>query len=108
MPLGKSLGNQRTHPNSARGKILAAIGLWVSACYGGTMATQAKVMDVYTIIEKQGMEKCFWIKVGACFTNRDGSFNVFLDALPVNGKLHIRPRTEKEEQGGEKNERKMV
>ncbi len=50
------------------------------------------MMEVYTIIEKEGFDKSFWIKVGACFTNRDGSLNVFLDALPVNGRLHIRSR----------------
>ena len=61
------------------------------------MATGAKRMDVYTIVEKEGMDKSFWVKVGACFTNRDGSFNVFLDALPTNGKLQIRQREERGE-----------
>jgi hypothetical protein len=28
--------------------------------------------------------------VGTAFPNSDGSFNLFLDALPVNGRLHIR------------------
>ncbi len=53
---------------------------------------KARMMVVYTIIEKQGIEKPFWVKVGACFTNRDGSLNVYLDALPVNGRLHIRTK----------------
>lgn len=44
--------------------------------------------DVFTVVERQG--KSFWIKVGAAFTNRDGSMSVLLDALPVNGKLQIR------------------
>jgi len=52
----------------------------------------ANVMDVFTIVEKEGVEKSFWIKVGACFLNRDGSFNVYLDALPINGKLQIREK----------------
>jgi len=56
------------------------------------MASETKMMTVYTIVEKPGREKPFWVKVGACFTNRDGSLNVFLDALPANGKLHIRQR----------------
>ena len=51
-----------------------------------------KMLTVYTIIEKEGKEKPFWVKVGACFANRDGSWNVVLDALPTNGRLHIRPR----------------
>ncbi len=56
----------------------------------------ANVMDVFTIVEKEGVEKSFWIKVGACFLNRDGSFNVYLDALPINGKLQIRGKAGKE------------
>ena len=52
--------------------------------------------DVYTIIEKEGMEKNFWVKIGAAFENRDGSLTVFLDALPVNGKLHVRERKPKD------------
>lgn len=52
----------------------------------------SKMLTVYTIVEKQGKEKPFWIKVGACFSNRDGSMNVVLDALPINGRLHIRQK----------------
>jgi hypothetical protein len=46
------------------------------------------------------VEKPMWIKVGACFANRDGSFNVLLDALPVNGRLHIRERTQESDDRG--------
>ena len=63
------------------------------------MAANGRMMSVYTIIEKEGFDKSFWVRVGACFTNRDGSYNVFLDALPTNGRLHIRvdkPREETE------------
>ncbi|HUU01137.1 MAG TPA: hypothetical protein VM425_06855 [Myxococcota bacterium] len=56
------------------------------------MAEGAKMLQVYTIVEREGLEKSFWIKVGACFTNRDGSFNVYLDALPTNGRLQIREK----------------
>ena len=52
--------------------------------------------DVYTIIEKDELDKAFWLRVGAAFENRDGSLNIFLDALPVNGKLHVRERKIKE------------
>jgi hypothetical protein len=63
------------------------------------MAAEVKMMYVYTIVEKQGAEKPFWTKIGACFSNRDGSLNVLLDALPVNGRLHIRPREANHEEG---------
>jgi len=49
-----------------------------------------KIWVVYTIIEKPGFDKSFWVRIGRAFVNRDGSFNLNLDALPVNGKLHLR------------------
>ncbi|MBW2703970.1 MAG: hypothetical protein JRF33_24380 [Deltaproteobacteria bacterium] len=61
------------------------------------MAANGRMMSVYTIIEKEGFDKSFWVRVGACFTNRDGSYNVFLDALPTNGRLHIRVDKAREE-----------
>lgn len=44
---------------------------------------------VYTIIQREG-HKPRWLRIGIAFVNRDGSYNVMLDALPVNGELHIR------------------
>ena len=55
--------------------------------------------DVYTIVEKEGWEKDFWIRIGTAFENRDGSQTILLDALPVNGKLHVRDRKKKENNG---------
>lgn len=57
------------------------------------MAGQARMMEVYTVVDKEGTDKSFWVRIGACFTNRDGSFSVLLDALPTNGKLQIRQRS---------------
>jgi len=51
--------------------------------------------DVFTIIEKEEWDRGVWRKVGSAFENRDGSINIFLDALPVNGKLHVRDRKSK-------------
>lgn len=45
---------------------------------------------VYTIRERQGLEKPYWMRVGIAFMNRDGSFNLHLDATPLDGKLHMR------------------
>ena len=45
---------------------------------------------VYTIVERERDGKKFWVRIGAAFRNRDGSLNAFLDAVPVNGTLHIR------------------
>jgi hypothetical protein len=46
--------------------------------------------DVFTIIDKGENARPFWLKIGAAFECKDGSFNVVLDALPVDGRLHIR------------------
>src|SRR3954471_22393246 len=32
----------------------------------------------------------YWIKAGWAFLKRDGSINVYLDVLPIDGKLQIR------------------
>ncbi len=44
--------------------------------------------SVYTIVDRGG--KTFWIRIGVGFTNRDGSLNLKLDAIPVNATLHVR------------------
>jgi hypothetical protein len=44
---------------------------------------------VYTIVETGG-EKSRWLECGVAFTNRDGSLNLLLNALPVNGRLQVR------------------
>ena len=54
----------------------------------------ADMKEVYTVV-KNG-EKSYWNRIGSAFLNRDGSLNVKLTALPVNGELNIRdprPRT---------------
>jgi hypothetical protein len=45
---------------------------------------------VYTIVERPGSEKKYWVRIGTAFLNRDQSLNVKLDGLPINGQLHIR------------------
>jgi len=51
-------------------------------------------LGVYTIVDRKSEEhpdrKNLWIHIGIAFVNRDGSINVRLNALPVNGSLHIR------------------
>lgn len=56
-----------------------------------------KRLVVYTIIEKPGSDKSFWAKIGSAWVNRDQSINIQLDALPVNGKLHVREPSERPE-----------
>lgn len=47
---------------------------------------------VWSITERNGRE--YWTRVGASFVNRDGSRTLLLDALPMNGKLQVRPPSE--------------
>jgi hypothetical protein len=67
------------------------------------MDANSKMKVVYTIVEtKQG--KSFWMKVGIGFINHDGSMNLKLDALPVNGTLQVRdyePRDDRRSDSGE-------
>lgn len=44
---------------------------------------------VYTVTQLSG-GKNIWNRIGVAFENSDGSINVLLNALPVNGKLNIR------------------
>ncbi|MCC6806771.1 MAG: hypothetical protein IT381_05070 [Deltaproteobacteria bacterium] len=48
--------------------------------------------EVFTVIERNN--KSYWSKLGRGYLNKDGSINVFLDALPVNGRLQIRVEVE--------------
>ncbi len=44
---------------------------------------------VYTVVKSQS-GGAIYMRLGWAHTNPDGSIAVFLDALPVNGRLHIR------------------
>lgn len=44
---------------------------------------------VFTVVER-GQGKSIWVRVGVGFINRDGSLNLKLDAIPVNGQLQVR------------------
>jgi hypothetical protein len=45
---------------------------------------------VYTIVKRDASDRGFWVRIGSGWVNRDGSLNLRLDALPVNGQLHVR------------------
>ncbi len=52
-------------------------------------------LAVYAIPEKRDGEKSFWPKIGIAFTNRDGSINILLDALPLGtNRLQVREMRE--------------
>lgn len=55
--------------------------------------------DVFNIIET-GDGKSRWVRIGSAFVNRDGSINALLDALPLDGKIHIRDKRRFPRNGG--------
>ena len=57
---------------------------------------------VYTIIDKPGLKKSIWMKIGIAWENQDQSWNVYLDALPLNGKMQIREESERPPRYGNK------
>jgi hypothetical protein len=54
-----------------------------------------QVFSIKELAEKNGEEKkTVWVKAGSAWVNRDGSLNVYLDVLPLDGKLHVREALE--------------
>lgn len=58
-------------------------------------ANGAAMKVVYTVVERSP-GKSFWTRVGVGFVNRDGSMNLKLDAIPVNGTLQVRDWDERD------------
>ena len=58
-------------------------------------ANGASMKVVYTVVER-APGKSFWTRVGVGFVNRDGSMNLKLDAIPVNGTLQVRDWDERD------------
>jgi hypothetical protein len=56
----------------------------------GQDRARRRVLKVYTIVEKADGQKGIWLEIGIASENRDGSISAKLDALPVNGSIHIR------------------
>jgi hypothetical protein len=69
------------------------------------MLEENKVKIAYTVVERNKDGRKFWVRVGAAFVNRDGSLNVRLDAMPVNGELQIRDYQPREARGPAEGER---
>jgi hypothetical protein len=62
---------------------------------------QSKFKVAYVITERN--DKTYWNRIGVAFTNKDGSINVKLDALPTGGTLQIRdyePREDTDDVSG--------
>ncbi len=47
-------------------------------------------------VRERGDNKPFWLGIGSAWINADGSLNVSLDAIPLDGKLCLRVRKDKD------------
>ena len=55
------------------------------------MAAQQPTYQAYTVVKREGQDD-YWLNIGAAFMHQDGDgFNVMLQALPINGKIVLRP-----------------
>lgn len=62
------------------------------------MLEQGKKLAVFSIrkIKKENSpEVTVWTRAGHAYVNKDGSLNVYLDVLPMQGTLHVREPGEK-------------
>lgn len=51
------------------------------------------------LVEGEG-ETAFWTKIGSAWPHEDGEgFNISLSAIPLNGRIVIRKRQEREKEG---------
>lgn len=53
------------------------------------MEGERTMWTAYGIVPR-GDDKPFFLQIGIAFLNRDHSINVLLDALPKDGKVHLR------------------
>lgn len=48
----------------------------------GEPKTKGPDAEIFALIERKGLQKTLWKKVGVAFKNRDGSLNLLLDCYP--------------------------
>ena len=55
------------------------------------MAAQQPTYHAYTVVKREGQDD-YWLNIGAAFMHQDGDgYNIVLQALPLNGKIVLRP-----------------
>lgn len=67
---------------------------------------QQPAYRAYTVIKREGQDD-YWLNVGAAFPHKDGDgYNIILQALPIDGKIVLRPPKEDDETPKENNRSK--
>jgi hypothetical protein len=72
--------------------------MFANVTQGEPIMDQSKMKIAY-VVTQRGTNK-YWTRVGVAFVNRDGSMNVKLEAVPVNGEIHVRDYVPREEGAG--------
>lgn len=67
---------------------ISALGMASGVTGGQVAGAKRKLWAVYNIVETDA--RSFWRRVGSAFVNKDGSYNLVLEQVPLNGKLHMR------------------
>jgi hypothetical protein len=52
----------------------------------------------YTVRDRGEGKKPFWAPIGSAWTNKDGSFTIRLDSLPIDGEIVVRTRKQDEKE----------
>lgn len=47
---------------------------------------------LFGVVQREGMEKGFWTRIGTAFQNHDGSWNLRFDYLPTNPTVTVQMR----------------
>lgn len=51
----------------------------------------------YTVRDRGEDKKPYWAPIGSAWTNKDGSFTIRLDSLPIDGEIVVRTRKQQDE-----------
>lgn len=57
------------------------------------MPETGKTLAIFSI--RQGRNGSVWVRAGWAEQHRDGSLNLYLDVLPLDGRLHVRESYER-------------
>lgn len=69
---------------------------------------EARLKAVYTIVEGERLDRPSYRRIGTAFRNRDSSLSIYLDALPLSGRLHVREIDLRDDEGSRDEARRNV